>query len=50
MAAWHEPKGSHVSEGLLVTLVLAALVLAAAFAGCVVVYRMLAPILNLPSS
>lgn len=49
MAAWDEPRGSHVSEGLLVTLVLVALVLAAFAAGCVVIYRIVAPILNLPS-
>lgn len=41
MAAWHEPHGSNVSEGLLVTLVLVGLVLAAGTFGAFVVYRIL---------
>ena len=44
MAAWDEPRGSRVSEGMMTTVVLVVLVLAAAGAGAYVVYRILASV------
>lgn len=49
MAAWHEPSRGSASESLLVTALALAVVLVAFGVGCVILWKIIAPLVSLPS-